>query len=221
MLRILLPLLILSSCSLELRPVEREQTLDAKLFRDFDIIRNQQLQSYLESLKTRLFEDYLVENFATEPKIYISKDEAIYALSFSSGSILISSALISACDSESELAFVLAHEYSHSLLKHFEDNKTELSNQQVKQKELDADAKALSIIFEAGFSIQGAADSISKFDLHQDSYTNSHPSKQERLNNLRQILIKDLCSGSESCLSYGTLDSRAFREIRSYLALQD
>lgn len=186
------------------------QELEKLISRDFSVVRSLAAESYLLNLKNRLLEDRI-----TNLKILLTSSSSIFALSFGPGVILISTGLIEACDNESELAFIIAHEYAHIDQKHFEDQREDLSSEDLKTRELTADSEAFEIVFEAGFSLQGAAGSIKKFNSLHSQMVNTQPVTTERLSNIKWSWIGKMCGARANCSDSGTLDSREFQTFRS------
>ena len=98
---------------------------------DFLIIRDLQLKSYLDSLAKRLISEY-----ARQVTINIAKSPEAFARSFPGAQVLVSTTLIQTSNSESELAFVLAHELGHIVLGHHSQSVGSLSIEEMKEREL-------------------------------------------------------------------------------------
>lgn len=155
------------------------------------IIQNDSVIDYLNTVKNRLLRsnpalrDYI--------NVYLVNDAEINAVSYSSGLILINTGLFSKLSTESELAFVIAHESAHVLKKHsymsFTTRKekqqkrrlrrTRLINDRIdslflysRQQEFEADAQAGKFVQEAGFCFDDAFSMIEKLYYDRISYFN-------------------------------------------------
>lgn len=208
---------LLCSCS---APKSDKWVLLSQINKDFRIIRDKQVESYLKKLELQLFDQN-----KKDLRILIADNDSDFALTFGSGIILLSKSLVLSCKNESELAFIIAHENAHLELEHFEQDKSALSDITVKERELLADSKALETIYEAGFSIKGSVESVKKFNHAGGSkelsgYINENlttmPYTEQRIRNLKKTLEDKICPDS-NCFTSGILDSRQFQAFKSRL----
>jgi len=145
-------------------------------------------------------------------KVKIVRTEQPIAWSPGGGFICLSTGLIKNLQSESEIAFVLAHEVAHYELNHL-GKKNEAS---VDSFERDADALGLKKISAAGYTPASALSSILRMHTLDTAAvklaTNVHhyPSIQERLRSL-SVLIKQIPS------QLGIQDRREFQKMRQMM----
>lgn len=148
------------------------------------------------------------------PKITLLTTQKPIALSTSGGEVFISRGLVHQLQDEGSLLFVLAHEFAHSLLEHHTNSNPEPSF------EFSADAIALSIITQAGYSPQSAihaltdAYGIKEFKVTDDvstsigSQTMLHPPLRDRI-----LAISAAITGER----FGSSPSRNFNAFRNSL----
>ena len=106
------------------------------------------------------------------------------------GSMLISRGMINNLDSDGALACFISHEMSHHLLKHDQIKRNEIY---IYRKELDADSLGIALTIQAGYT----KDDCEKFLKHTTlldakvaGSDDPYPSSYERLQNLKDIVIK-------------------------------
>ncbi|MDR1846535.1 MAG: M48 family metallopeptidase [Bacteroidales bacterium] len=80
------------------------------------ILYGDDLTMYLNSVTDVLLANDV--NLRKEVKIYALKDETTNAFSTSDGFVFVNCGLLAQCQNEAEVAFVIAHEISHYVLKH-------------------------------------------------------------------------------------------------------
>lgn len=106
------------------------------------------------------------------------------ALSFRDGTVILSRGLIRSLNSESELAFVFAHEIGHVKLKHFYRHKLEIRDEYM------ADEFAIKYLIAAGYSPDAALRAIkhSHTSIEQLSNNSTHPLASERIFYARKVI---------------------------------
>lgn len=98
---------------------------------------------------------------------------------------VLSSGLLELARSEDELAFILAHELGHAVLKHRHADQTSMQSQI--DRELAADRFAVRLLKDAGFKAAGACRLLAELDSHEDPRESSHPSLKIRLETLAAL----------------------------------
>ncbi|MBI1912967.1 MAG: M48 family metalloprotease [Deltaproteobacteria bacterium] len=104
------------------------------------------------------------------------------------GTVLVTSALISASESDDEVAFILAHEISHVIAKDYYSFTPELNNANIPNlqlREINADMNAVHFTKKAGYDPSAAMQILSRLN------TVSTPVFRNRLENL-SIYLKDI-----------------------------
>ena len=218
---IFIALLCLSAC-LGPKPSSRPDLLayqiKDRVNKDFLIIRDSELESYLQSLVFRL-----ISNYGNQISIEIAKNQLPFARSFPGGLVLVSSGLLEICNSESELAFVLAHEFGHVILGHHSQPVAELELTELKARELAADSFGGHALVSAGYSIDGAFSSIQRltsiWDFYGTQNESGYPSATERLEALQNQLMDQSCLMTGTCLMGGMESSRDFVRFRMRLGI--
>ena len=135
-----------------------------------------------------------------EVKLIESSDPL--ALAVRPNAILISTATVKTITTESELAFLLAHEAAH----HYAKDLERISDNREKQKalELRADANAIKLMQASGYRTQDAISIVSKLD--------KSPMLQSRLAQLQRMTKYHFSS-----FSYPNRHSRAFQKLKTFL----
>ncbi len=141
------------------------------------------------------------------PQIVFTNEEGVVVASSPGGLISISRGAIKQLESESQLAFVLAHELAHHLLGHTCSTRPEA------ELEFEADNLAASMFFRSGFSTRAA--SLALINAYQgihyfekDRRTWAHPKAHDRILNLNSIFAS---MGDTSVGAYDSLDFQNFR----------
>src|SRR5262249_9375647 len=122
------------------------------------------------------------ESFASYPwQIYVVKSDASNAFSAGAGTVFITNGLIRRLHSESELAAIISHEMSHTLLGHVREAIAQSGNEKrprfvfTLDHELAADSLGLRILEVAGYDPRAALQAVA------DSYRGrEEPSDRER-----------------------------------------
>lgn len=217
---IIFPLIViisaLSSCANSAQaPVPLPYQIKEQINKDFIIIRDQELKSYLNGLVFRL-----VANYGDQISIEIAKDKHAFAKSFPGSIVLVSTSLLQSCSSESELAFVIAHELGHIVLGHHTLAVKGISLEELRERELAADYFAANAIIRAGYSLNGAFSSIQRLTDIWDFYgthSDGYPSSSERLVLLQNQMMNQACLSTGSCLMGGIGNTRDYVKFRMRL----
>ena len=215
---ILILLASLCACSSNQPPIKAPLAYQIKeqLDHDFLIIRDPELKSFLENLVSKL-----VTNYSNQISIDLVKDKYPFARSFPAGLVLVSSSLAISSESESELAFVIAHELGHVLLGHHSEASERINLDELKNRELAADAFGAKALIRAGYAINGAYSSIQRLTNSWGFYTeqgnSGYPTNIERLTNLQDQILDHDCIMQGSCLMGGIDNTREFVRFKRRL----
>ncbi|MFK0729964.1 MAG: M48 family metalloprotease [Gloeotrichia echinulata GP01] len=151
-------------------------------------------------------------NFQYE--FYVVQDDSLNAFALPGGKIFVNTGTILACNSEAELAGVIAHEVSHSVLSHgFEKivNSILLSNvsqniplgdlvskiafsQYSQEQERQADILGARALANAGYAADGLHNFMVKLNQKYGSNQNifaSHPATTERISYLEELIVRN------------------------------
>lgn len=195
------------------RPPLTRAEVQEQVERDFFIIRDLRLKSYLENLQRRL-----LANAGLSISLSVARTHEPFAKSYPGSIILISSGFIESCDSEAELAFVLAHEFGHVLLNHHADAVGSLSSEELRTREFSADKFAAGVLMRAGYSLRGAFSSIermnSAWDFYGESEDSEYPSAAERI---AKLGFTEVCLNYGRCGVEGTETTRDFAKMKSII----
>ena len=180
---------------------------------NYKIVKDKNLNYYIENIANYLnrtaFRSF---NFPCKRNANISilKDTKIIAITPNKNTY-ISLGLLNEINSEGELSFILAHEFSHIYLCHHQR-----ADKNRKTLEIEADKLALKIISAAGFDPRYAISALSniyaasaKSDLSIYNSTDTHPNLSERIKKMSKEI-----SGSYSAYRN---NSRNFNKMKSYL----
>jgi beta-barrel assembly-enhancing protease len=96
--------------------VELGRAAAAQVERQMPVVRDAQLQSYVESIGRRLVGTGLADEYPYSFKVI--NDQSINAFALPGGPTYVHTGLIRAADNEAQLAGVIAHEISHVALRH-------------------------------------------------------------------------------------------------------
>jgi predicted Zn-dependent protease len=215
---LVLVLITISSCSQKpaAKPAPAPYIIQEQIERDFLIIRDQELRSFLQGLVSRL-----IGNFAAQVSVEIVNSPQLLAHSYPSGLVIVSSSLLEACNSESELAFVLAHEFGHIVLGHHANAISSLDSTELRERELAADLFGAKTLTRAGYSLSGAYLSIQRLTSIWDFYGNQsdsgYPPAAERLMEIQSKIFDQSCLITGSCLMEGVENTREFARFRQRL----
>ena len=120
---------------------------------DYEFVHPNDYQ--LEKISSKLRLAAYAEGYTLPPELkpLVIKEFKPVAFSLSSGEIIISDGLLTAITDEAQLAAIVAHEYSHNLLKHFSNLQgSSTVNMAMQPKlELAADELSLKLLQEAGY----------------------------------------------------------------------
>jgi Zn-dependent protease with chaperone function len=140
--------LSVSSCSQPAAP-----TLSPLSQLDYDFVRPTDYR--LEKISSRLRLAAYAEGYSLPPGLtpLIIKEAKPTAFSLASGEIIISDGLLTQVVDEGQLAAVIAHEYSHKLLKHFNNlQSSKMINMTIEPElEFAADELSVKLLKQAGY----------------------------------------------------------------------
>jgi hypothetical protein len=88
----------------------------AQVEQEMEIVKNQQIQSYIQALGTRLWSQPEADNYPYS--VQVVNDPSINAFALPGGPLFVNTGVIAAADNEAQLAGVMAHEISHVALRH-------------------------------------------------------------------------------------------------------
>lgn len=165
--------------------------------------------TYLTYLKTRLLKKAPFSDKTNYKIVVLDTDQAL-AFSPGGGFILLSRGMIKRCKTESELAFIIAHEISHQYLGHtlilHESLDSKDINSYSKDQELAADKLAIALVATAGYNPNTALLAIVNAYYNNPYIHNSysHPDMEERISAIRSAI------DSAKWLPPGTINRRAF-----------
>ncbi len=170
--------------------MQYQQIIEGK----YPILPGQLSSPYLPNLTHRLRAAFPDEYTFKTPAVIILRTPNNLALSVPDGPIYISTGLISRLSTEAELAFVIAHELSHSALKH-SDQLTENADEntgQLADLELEADQLAVIDLVRCGFDPYQAIEALSHvyWNTKEDTDGKTHPQFIERSNRLLRAINK-------------------------------
>jgi len=175
--------------------------------RDHGTISDPFVDEYLRYLGKRLASASV--GISEFPLVLLDSNTPL-ALSSSSGLTAFSKGLVLSLSSESELAFVLAHELAHIELGHFTKNLEQVSAERRRMMEFEADSHALSILASAGYNSNAARLVLSRTrGFYEDS--KFYPGVEERIENIEARLRQSFWAPS------GTVDRRDFQKLRHFL----
>ena len=111
----------------------------------------------------RLVGDDLNAFLGFEPELAILETPTLDAFVSSNGTLTVSHGMLVFLNSESEFAFLIAHEIAHVMLHHHEHKGMESSDiQEFVKREIEADHLALKLVSEAGFSTSAALSLVQR-----------------------------------------------------------
>ena len=96
--------------------VELGREAAAQVERQMPVVRDAQLQSYVEGIGRKLVSTGLADDYPYSFKVV--NDKSINAFALPGGPTFVNTGLIAAADNEAQLAGVMAHEISHVALRH-------------------------------------------------------------------------------------------------------
>ena len=96
--------------------IELGRQASAEIKQQVDIVKDQNLQSYLRKVFSRLTQQPGAEDYPYE--ITMINEPSINAFALPGGPIFVHSGLVAAADTEAQMAGVLAHEIAHVVLRH-------------------------------------------------------------------------------------------------------
>lgn len=173
----------------------------------YPLVERATTQSYLDSLTSELSTR---TKATTRYRLELYETSRPFAVSPATDVIALSTGLVLRCQSESELAFILAHELAHHELKHVVQMQTDIvDNARSKEFELEADRYAVRAMLRAGINPLGSRDALIRFHPLLALEDSRYPSLEERRENIEKAL---------SLLPMiGAIDSRRFRSVQDEL----
>ena len=122
-------------------PISSE-TLKAEILNQYVVNNSAAAGDYLSALTRRVA---LGANLSYLPNIILLQEEAPLAFSLPSSEVFISTGMVKKVSSEAELAFIVAHELGHAVLRHHGKESTDGSF------EIEADKYAAEVLSNAGY----------------------------------------------------------------------
>jgi predicted Zn-dependent protease len=179
----------------------------SKLVEQYGQVISTDETNYINALGLRLESPLVKIGKSVAPfKIILLDTQKSIATSLGSYVVTVSSGLIKHLSTESELAFVIAHEMSHEILGHTEhmslDNETEQP-----ELELEADSFAIVILTAAGYDPRYAEQGLRNVYKYSQSIPLSeygYPTLEERIDNIRSKI------NEIEWTPPGTINRRAF-----------
>ena len=199
-----------TACASTLTQEQRSQKTINWLELNFSRYENPKVNTYLSAILERLHlatQNQLLNidlnKLNTDWKIHIFQSNSPNAFSAGSGNIILTKQLIISCESEAELASIIAHEMSHYYLEHSQED----SSYSLK-REIEADTLALSLIELAGYRQDASISALNI--LYRQGNNNFSDYQQKRTDNLSQLL--------KSKVIWGINNTREFNNIKNYVA---
>lgn len=209
---------ILSACSSVTPapiPLETSYAARRKIIDQCGTIGGESADSVTEFIRTRLLTSLTLKNLPQYPiEITLVACSEPMAFSLGNGQILFSQGLVKRLPNESELAFVLAHELAHEILKHQENMSSENIEPSpaefARGMELDADRAAIGLVAYAGYDPRSASLALShltKIGSDEEAVA-GHPSTAERVAQLGDVIRR---SGWQPP---GIINRRSYQQLR-------
>lgn len=159
------------------------------MVRQFGQVSSTYHTNYLKNLSERLADTFKRHGYPQiAPRIILLNTRQPLALWPGSNFVLLSRGLIMALGTESELAFIIAHELSHQALGHspIVDESINIPlTSSVSSQELDADRMALGITALAGYDPRSAISALKNTYRFASTYTeldDDYPKLETRVN---------------------------------------
>jgi hypothetical protein len=162
--------------------------------------------SYLVGVVSRLYASAKPND--PIPTVKILNCAEPLAVSDGASEIGISSGLLQKLHNEAELAFVVAHEWSHLTLGHFKADVSTLPAEDRQNLELSADHHAIGMSAWAGYDPRAAALAVSRAQWDLQRQDLNYPTPQVRLEALQRAIAKS------NWTPPGIVDTRDFRVFR-------
>lgn len=141
-------------------------------------------------------------------KIHIFESPTPNAFSAGAGNLILTKSLIQSCESEAELASILAHEMSHYYLAHSEE-----SSSYSIDREIEADTLAFSLTELAGYPLQANISALNL--LYRQGAENVSEENQKNLD----LRTENLMGRLKGKNNWGFDNSREFKRIQKVLTL--
>lgn len=158
-----------------------------RLIDRYGVLASSEQNAYLKNLTGRL----AVAAGKVAPEVTILNSSDSFAFSAGQGTILISHGLLNLLENESELAFVIAHEFAHTVLGHSElvQESGDPAEIDFKSLELEADRYAALLIRTSGYDTSSIPYALIRAHeaLHQPAAA-SHPSLPLRVAKLQTVI---------------------------------
>jgi predicted Zn-dependent protease len=157
---------------------------------NYETLNNAYVSQYLNLILSKISRNTSINEI---PEVTILKSNELIALSSQTNEIILSAKLIKKINSESQLAFILAHELAHIISG---DNSQIWADpidaySKSKKEELQADQKALEYIIQAGYDPRQALMALAQIYSSDsvDTDNESHPELADRLFTLQKIIM--------------------------------
>ncbi len=188
----------LSACAtrpLEPVPLEDSYAARREIIDQCGTIGGESADSVTEYIRTKLLTSLSLKNLPEYP-VEITMVACVEPLAFSlgNGQILFSQGLVKRLPNESELAFVLAHELAHEILRHQDtihsENMGEAPAELSRGMELEADRAAIGLVAYAGYDPRSASMALNHLSKigSDDEAAAGYPSPAERLAQLGKLI---------------------------------
>jgi predicted Zn-dependent protease len=193
--------IVLAGCSLnDHQPALSNREAEVLVAR-YGEIRSPEIRNYLNSIVTKLLSH---TPYPVQVKLLNTKNSI--AASSGNGEILLSRGFIVTLDSEAELAFVLAHELAHQLLRH---NFSAQEGEHTQEEELQADQEALTLMGRAGFETRASLPLLAR--VAKERPQSDYPTRLTRISSLLNA------KNSKVFMIPGITQTRKFLELRHQL----
>lgn len=158
----------------------RSEATRDRLLREYQELRDSRVTGYLTALALRLMS---TTGTAAMPQVHVLRTQGPFALSTDAQTFILSEGLLRALSSESECAFVLAHEIAHGLLGHH--RALAQSQAETVAQERAADLLGVRLLYAAGYPATDASTALRHIAIHLDTErplsSITHPDIDERV----------------------------------------
>ncbi len=174
-------------------------------------VSSPELQSFLSQISKRI-------SAGRSTRIIVLNSSDPMAFTTGGGFIVISAGLIANLRNEAELAFIIAHELSHEILRHTETDAfvdpSGATSKERQEIEMEADKQAVMLLMRANYDPHAALACLHHtYSAFPDlQYSASHPELETRIEALSGLILKSRWTPP------GTIDSREFRIFKKMLS---